>query len=78
MKGGNNVKRTKKAEDITKAAFLTVDWSGLWLSFHGDSRARYSLTEPILLQVEHVAVEFVLEPFRPFGPSLGTMNTFAR
>ena len=30
------------------------------------------------LQVEHVAVEFVVEPFRPFGPSLRTMKTSAQ
>ena len=30
--------------------------SGCWLSFHGDSRARYSQMEPIPLPVEHVAV----------------------
>ena len=32
---------------------------------HGDSREKYNLTEPILLQVEHVAVEFVVEPDDP-------------
>ena len=31
-------------------------------SFHGDSRARYNLGEPIPLQIEHVAVEIVVEP----------------
>ena len=34
----------------------------------GESRAKYNLVEPIPLQVEHVAVEFIVEPFRPFGP----------
>ena len=42
-------------------------WSAFWLSFHGDSRARYNLTEPIPLQVERAAVEFVMEPFNPSG-----------
>ena len=44
---------------------------------HGDSRAKCNLTEPIPLQVEHVAVELVVEPFRPSGPSLRTMKTSA-
>ena len=43
------------------------------LSSHGESRAKYNLAEPIPLQVEHVAVEFV-EPFRPSGPCLRTMK----
>lgn len=30
-------------------------WSSYWLSFHGKSRARYNLVEPIPLQIEHVA-----------------------
>ena len=37
-------------------------------SCHDDSMARYNLTEPIPLHVEHVAFEFVVEPFRPSGP----------
>ena len=41
-------------------------------------RARYNLAETILLQVEHVAVEFIVEPFRPSGPCLGTMKIFAQ
>ena len=44
---------------------------------HGESWAKYNLAEPIPLQVEHVAVEFV-EPFRPSGPCLRTMKTFAQ
>ena len=31
---------------------------------HGDSRAKYNLTEPVPLQLDQVAVEFVVEPFR--------------
>ena len=46
-------------------------------SFHGTSRARYNLADHIPLQVEHVAVEFVMEPFRPSGHSLRTMRTCA-
>ena len=34
----------------------------------GESQARYNLTEPIPLQVEYVAVEFVMESFHPSGP----------
>ena len=45
--------------------------------FHGDSRAKYNLTEPTPLQGEHVAFEFVVEPFRPSGPSIRTMKTSA-
>ena len=44
---------------------------------HGESWAKYNLAEPIPLQVEHVAVEFV-EPFRPSGPCLRTMKTSAQ
>ena len=33
----------------------------------GESRAKYNLVEPIPLQVEHVTVEFVMEPFRPLA-----------
>ena len=45
---------------------------------HGDSRAKYDLTEPIPVQVEHVAVEFVVEPSRPADPGLRTVKTFAQ
>ena len=44
---------------------------------HGGSWAKYNLAEPIPLQVEHVAVEFV-EPFRPSGPCLRTMKISAQ
>ena len=37
---------------------------------HGVSRAKYNLTEPTPLKVEYVAVEFIIEPFRPPSPSL--------
>ena len=47
------------------------------LSSHGESWAKYNLAEPIPLQVEHVAVEFV-EPFRLSGPYLRTMKTSAQ
>ena len=51
----------------------------VWLlSCHVDSSARYNLTEPIPLQVEHVAVKFVVEPLRPPSPSLRTMRTSAK
>ena len=40
-----------------------------------DSSAWYNLTESIALQVEHMAVEFVVESFHPSGPSLWTMET---
>ena len=42
-----------------------VSWNWEKYSFHlpySESRARYNLTEPIPLQVEQVAVEFVVEP----------------
>ena len=41
------------------------------------SWAKYNLAEPIPLQVERVAVEFV-EPFRPSGPCLRTMKISAQ
>ena len=53
-----------------------VVWYGCVLSSHGESWAKYNLTEPIPLQVEHVAVEFV-EPLRPSGPCLRTMKISA-
>ena len=59
---------------LNRAATDSV-WPGCLLSCHSDSRARYNLREPIPLQVEHVAVEFVLEPFRPSGPNPRTMKT---
>ena len=45
---------------------------------HDESRAKNNLTEPIPLQVEHVAVEFIVEPFRSSGPFLRTMKIFAQ
>ena len=51
---------------LTRAATDPV-WYGCVLSSHGESRADYNVTEPIPLQVEHVAVEFIVEPFRPSG-----------
>ena len=45
-------------------------WYGCLLSSRGKSLAKYNLTEPIPLQVEHVAVEFIVEPFRPSGSCL--------
>ena len=42
---------------LTRATINPV-WSGFRLSFHGDPRARYNLTEPIPLQVEHLAGEW--------------------
>ena len=60
---------------LTRTATDPVRY-GCVLSSHGESRAKYKLAEPIPLQVEHVAVEFV-EPFRPSGPCLGTMKISA-
>ena len=53
-------------------------WYGCVLSSHGESRAKYNLAEPILLQVEHVAVELIVQPFRPSGPFLRTMKISAQ
>ena len=39
-------------------------------SLHGESWAKYNLTEPIPLQVEHVAIEFIMEPFHPSATHL--------
>ena len=53
-------------------------WSWLhWISYdqligchwNGDWRARYNLVEPIPVPVEHMAIEFVVEPFCLSGPS---------
>ena len=54
---------------LTRAATDLI-WYGCLFSPYGESRARYDLTEPIPLQVKHVAVEFIVEPFRPSGPFL--------
>ena len=48
------------------------------LSSHGESWAKYNLMEPIPLQVENVAVEIIVEPFRPSGPCLRTMKISAQ
>ena len=40
---------------------------GMLVSSHVESRAMYNLTQPIPLLVEHVAVEFIVEPFPPSG-----------
>ena len=61
---------------LTRAATDLV-WYGCVLSSHGESSAKYDLTEPIPLQVEHVAVEFV-EHFRPSGPCFRTMKISAQ
>ena len=61
---------------LTRAATDPV-WYGRLFSSYGESRARYNLTEPIPLQVDHEAVEF-LEPFHPSGPCLRTMKISAQ
>ena len=47
-------------------------------SSRGEPRAGYNLTDPIPLQVEHVAVEFIVEPFRRYGSCLRTVKTCAQ
>ena len=54
---------------LTARAFGAPQMIYLFSSL-GESRAKYNPTEPIPLQVEHVAVEFIEEPFRPSGPFL--------
>ena len=49
-------------------------WYGCCFSSYSESRARYNLMEPIPLQVEHAAIEFIVEPFHPSGPCLCTMK----
>ena len=51
---------------------------GCLLSSHGESWAKYNLTEPIPLQVEHEAVESIVEPFRPSGRCLRTRKISAQ
>ena len=53
-------------------------WYGCSLSSKGESWAKYNLAEPIPPQIEHVAVEFIVEPFRQSGPCLRTMKIFAQ
>ena len=53
-------------------------WYGCVLSSHGESWAKYNLAEPIPLQVEHVAVEFIVKALPPSGPFLLTMKISAQ
>ena len=55
-------------------SLATLTQYGSLFSSYGESRARYSLTEAIPLQVEHVAVE----PFRPSGPCLRIIKISAK
>ena len=48
------------------------------VSSNGESLAKYNLTEPIPLQVEHVAVEFIVEPFRQIRDKISRLLTCAR
>ena len=43
-----------------------VVWYGCVLSSHGESWAKYNLTEPIPLQAEHVAVEPPIWPMSSY------------
>ena len=63
-----------KAQSLLTQAVTDLVWYGCLLSSHGESWAKYILTEPIPLQVEDVAVEFVSESFCPSGPCLHTMK----
>ena len=69
---------TVEGEVLVDLAVTDPVWYVCVLSSHGESWAKYNLTEPIPLQVEHVAVEFIVEPFRPSGPCLRTMKIFAQ
>ena len=53
-------------------------WYGCLFSSHDESWAKYNLMEPIPLQVEHMAVEFIVELFRPSGPFLLPMRIYAQ
>ena len=63
---------------LTRAATDPVWYGCLFSSSYGKSRARYNLTEPTPLQVVHVAVEFIVEPFCPSGLCLRTMKISAQ
>ena len=73
-------KMAKARRDIVHLHFLhlSLNRGGRWGTtddfFYGDSRAKYTLTGPFVHQVEHVTVEFTMEPFRPSGPSLRTIK----
>ena len=62
---------------LTRTATDSV-WYGCLFSSYGESRAKHNLTEPTPLQVEHMALEFIVEPFRPSGPCLRTMKISAQ
>ena len=62
---------------LTRAATYRV-WYGCLFSSHGKPRAKYNLTEPIPFQVDHVAVEFMMEPFRLIGPFTRSMKISAQ
>ena len=66
----------QKAWSLLTQVATDLVWFGSWLSFHGDSVARYSLMEPIPLQV-NMAIDFVLDLFYPSGCSLQTSRTTA-
>ena len=82
----------KKKEEVSFILHLSLNREGRWgatddiatstvwllFSSYGELRAKYNLTEPIPLQVEHVAVEFIVEPFRPSGPFLLPMKISVR
>ena len=53
-------------------------WYGRLFSSRGESRAKYNLTDPVSLQVEHEAVELSVEPFRPSGFLLRSIQMSAQ
>ena len=69
--------RRKARSLLTRAATYPVFYGCLFSSY-GESRARYNLTEPIPPQVEHLAVEFFVEPFRQSCLCLRTMKISAQ
>ena len=52
----------RKARSLFTRAATDPVWYRSLISSHGELRAKYNLTEPTPLQVEHVAVEFIVEP----------------
>ena len=72
--GVRKLPRHRRAKTFWRQILLIVHYKTYnttqrgWFSSHDDSRARHNLTEPIPLLVEHVAVEFVVEPSVVFEP----------
>ena len=70
----------KLSKLVLKPLFITLrlslDRRGRWGTIDDFAGFHHMVNQgPIPLQVEHVAVEFIVEPFRPSGSSFRSMKT---